>query len=80
MKPKIRQLMLEHGVHRYISSECQSRVEFMSDTVLQECFTVIQHMQTQEPPKNTSVDFDLGWASALEQLRVKLDTHFSSES
>lgn len=48
--------MQEHGVHKYISEECQSRIEFVVKLVAEEC---AQMCMSQADRKNIRTAFDL---------------------
>lgn len=40
MNEKIKELMLRHGVHKHISEDCHSRIEFISNEIVKECARV----------------------------------------
>jgi len=42
MNPKIKEIMLRTGAHKFISSGCQSRVEFVAIETVKECLEIIE--------------------------------------
>lgn len=37
MNERLKQIMLDHGLHRYITKDCQHRMEFLADVIVKEC-------------------------------------------
>ena len=37
MNDQIRDLMLKHGLHKYITEDCQHRMEMLADIIVKEC-------------------------------------------
>lgn len=37
MNEQVKALMLKHGLHKYITDDCQHRMEFLADVIIKEC-------------------------------------------
>ena len=37
MNERLKQIMIESGTHKYISAECQHRIEIVAELIVQEC-------------------------------------------
>ena len=48
MNPKIKELMISRGLHKYISEDCQHRMEMLAEMIIQECIQVV-HKQERIP-------------------------------
>jgi hypothetical protein len=48
MKQVLKQIMLEHGLHKNISEDCQHRVEMMSELIVRECADLFKLVHTDE--------------------------------
>lgn len=56
MNERLKKLMQESGTHKYISEECQNRIEFVVKLVAEEC---AQLCMSQADRKNIRRAFDL---------------------
>jgi len=56
MNERLKKLMRDHGVHKYISEECQSRIELVTKLVVEEC---AQLCMSQADRRNIRAAFDL---------------------
>ena len=56
MNQRLKKLMQESGVHKYISEECQQRIEFVVALVVEEC---AQICGSQADKKNIRAAFGL---------------------
>ena len=56
MNNRLKKLMQESGVHKYISDECQSRIEFVTKLVAEEC---AQICMSQADRRNIRLAFDI---------------------
>jgi len=59
MNERLKELMISKGLHKYISEDCQSRMEMLAELVINECITVI-YKQEKLPegfimPKSASI-------------------------
>ena len=41
MNPNLKELMLKHGLHKYISEDCQHRMEMLAEVIVKDC---VQHL------------------------------------
>ena len=48
MKQVLKQIMLEHGLHKNISEDCQHRVEMMSELIVRECAKVCNDLDIDD--------------------------------
>ena len=37
MNEQVKQLMIAHGLHKYITEDCQHRMEMLADIIIKEC-------------------------------------------
>lgn len=56
MNEKLKELMINHGVHKHISDDCQSRIEFIVGKVVEECAQVAREYTLRKTGVNS--DFD----------------------
>lgn len=49
MNNHLKQMMLDHGLHKHISEDCQHRMEMLYNLIIEECIEVI-HKQDHFPP------------------------------
>ena len=42
MNQRIKELMLSKGLHKYIDSGCQARMEMLADLIIQDCIGIIE--------------------------------------
>ena len=40
MNERLKQIMLEHGLHKHISEDCQHRMEMLYELIVRECAEV----------------------------------------
>ena len=40
MNERVKQIMLEHGLHKHISEDCQHRMEMLAELIIRECMQV----------------------------------------
>ena len=40
MNERLKQIMLEHGLHKHISEDCQHRMEMLYELIVKECAEV----------------------------------------
>jgi hypothetical protein len=40
MNERLKQIMIESGTHKYISAECQHRIEIVAELIVQECIGI----------------------------------------
>jgi hypothetical protein len=56
MKQRIKELMLSKGLHKYIDSGCQSRMEMLADLIIQDCIGIVADAVDHREPASTYVD------------------------
>ena len=37
MNARVKEIMIKHGLHKYISEDCQSRMEMLAELIVKEC-------------------------------------------
>ena len=37
MNPRVAEIMRSHGLHKYISEDCQNRIEIVAELIIKEC-------------------------------------------
>jgi len=42
MNERVKQIMLEHGLHKHITEDCQHRMELLSKVIVQDCIDNIK--------------------------------------
>ena len=42
MNPRLKQIMLDHGLHKHISEDCQSRMEMLAELIVRECLEIVE--------------------------------------
>ena len=63
MNQRLKQLMLDHGLHKYITEDCQHRMEMLAELVAEEC---AQICGSQADKKNIRAAFGLGVESNVK--------------
>ena len=53
MNERLKELMLSKGLHKYISSDCQARMEMLADTIIKECISIIDDAVEHREPAST---------------------------
>jgi hypothetical protein len=56
MNERLKQIMLDHGLHKYITEDCQHRMEMLAELVAEEC---AQICGSQADKKNIRKAFGL---------------------
>ncbi len=56
MNQRLKKIMLESGTHKYISADCQHRIEQIADLIVQECIDVINEAVDHREPASTYAD------------------------
>lgn len=41
MNEQVKSLMIKHGLHKYISEDCQSRMTLLADLIVLECVNAV---------------------------------------
>lgn len=47
MNKRLKQIMLEHGLHKHISEDCQHRMEMLYELVVRECCDIFVELRTR---------------------------------
>lgn len=68
--------MQESGVHKYISDECQSRIEFVTKLVAEEC---AQICMSQADRRNIRLAFDIPVESNVKYTGPEADNSINSQ-
>ena len=63
MNDRLKQIMLEHGLHKYITEDCQHRMEKLAELVAEEC---AQICGSQADKKNIRRAFGLPVDSSVK--------------
>ena len=58
MNEHLKEIILKHGLHKHISEDCQSRMEFLYETVVKECIERIEQA-AEDSPELYGVALDL---------------------
>lgn len=75
MNERIKQIMLDHGLHKHISEDCQHRMEILAELVAEEC---AQICGSQADKKNIRRAFGLKVESDVKYPSP--EPHWSIES
>jgi hypothetical protein len=80
MNNKLKKLMEESGTHKYISEECQNRIEFVVTLVVEEC---AQMCMSQADRKNIRSAFGLTVESNVKypgpEARNSIESQYNRE-
>jgi hypothetical protein len=76
MNERLKKLMTESGTHKYISAECQHRIEFMAALVAEEC---AQICGSQADKKNIRLAFGLPVESNIKYTCPEPSTSVESQ-
>ena len=55
MNERIKELMLSKGLHKYIDSGCQARMEMLADLIIQDCIGIVSDAVDHREPASTYV-------------------------
>jgi|688.fasta_scaffold00188_129 hypothetical protein len=72
MNEQIKALMIKHGLHQYISEDCQHRMEMLAELLIQEC---INCCGAQADKKNIRQRFGLPIESNIKYPSVEPQGH-----
>lgn len=50
MNERIKELMVNHGLHKHISEDCQHRMEMLAELIVRECANVILEWKSEPFP------------------------------
>lgn len=50
MNERVKELMISNGLHKYISEDCQHRMELLAELIVQECCDLIMKNQYNMVP------------------------------
>jgi hypothetical protein len=53
MNERLKQIMLEHGLHKHISEDCQHRMEMLYKLIIQECCQMMMDLEVKYPANLT---------------------------
>lgn len=73
MNERLKQLMIEHGLHKHISEDCQSRMEFLYELIVKECY---QHCKDQLMDKKLAEHEGLDYNDGVMDCAIGLLQHF----
>ncbi len=45
MNERIKELMLSKGLHKYISGDCQRRMEVLAELIVEECIRIMREQE-----------------------------------
>lgn len=76
MKERIKQIMLDHGLHKHISEDCQHRMEMLAELVAEEC---AQICGSQADKKNIRRAFGLEIESDVKYPAPEADNSINSQ-
>ena len=76
MNERLKKLMLDSGTHKYISEECQARIEHVVRLVAEEC---AQMCMSQADRKNIRNAFGLPVESAVKYPAPEADNSINSQ-
>ena len=56
MNERIAELMRSKGLHKYITEDCQHRMEMLAELIINECTTIVSDAVDHREPASTYVD------------------------
>ena len=56
MNERLKQIMLEHGLHKHISEDCQHRMEMLYESIVRECGVALSPMLRDMISRGQAVD------------------------
>ena len=56
MNERLKQIMLEHGLHKHISEDCQHRMEMLYELIIKECGVALSPMLRDMISRGQAVD------------------------
>ena len=56
MNERIKELMISKSLHKYISGDCQHRMEVLAELIINECTTIVSDAVDHREPASTYVD------------------------
>ena len=48
MNERLKEIMLQHGLHKHISEDCQSRMEMLYNVIVKECIDIVKPTEHHE--------------------------------
>ena len=76
MNKRLRQIMLDHGLHKHITEDCQHRMEMLAKLVAEEC---AQICGSQADKKNIRAAFGLPVESNVQYSSPGADNSVNSQ-
>ncbi len=73
MNERLKEIMLERGLHKHISEDCQHRMEMLAELIVRECMNICK--------KHPSRDLDNLWTAdaVAPDLVHQFEEHFGVE-
>ncbi len=79
MNERLKEIMLQHGLHKYISGDCQHRMEFLYNTIIKECVQVLSDNTPVLDHEESIEDWDKGYIRAMVDCEHHIKEHFGVE-
>lgn len=76
MKERLKQIMLDHGLHKHITEDCQHRMEMLAELIAEEC---AQICGSQADKKNIRKAFGLPVESNVQYPAPEADNSINSQ-
>ncbi len=76
MKERLKQIMLDHGLHKHITEDCQHRMEMLAELIAEEC---AQICGSQADKKNIRKAFGLSVESNIKYASPEADNSINSQ-
>ena len=73
MNERLKQIMIESGTHKYISAECQHRIEIVAELIVKECY---DHCKDQLMDKSLAEEAGLNYNDGVMDCAIGLKQHF----
>lgn len=70
MNEKIKELMFQHGLHKYVTEDCQRRMELLSSVIVKECAKVAREYTLRKSGLDSSYD-------GTVYIEEEIKNHFS---
>jgi len=81
MNERLKEIMLQHGLHKYISGDCQHRMEFLYNTIVKECADLYTHDDVMAPVGQSAWGeaYQDGWIEGTKTYRETILEYFGVE-
>ena len=69
MLNKVKQIMISTGTHKYISTECQNRIDIITEQLIQECLHILSNSKYKEAANFLANHFEIMEMTPMQAIK-----------